>query len=335
MQFSNQGECVKKYINIWMMVFALFITGCGGSQPEVVSYPSWYMNPPQNNGSFLYGVGEGYTLDSAKAAALSSVSQSLSLTVSSELKKHETSTRNNGSESTYTSVVSNLKAQAKEMEFSDYSITQNQQIGSKFILLIEVSRVRLFNDQKVKLDRFLKELKEEKKRIEKEPVLKQALLYKKRALKKASLKSMALLTKTINSGFNTKIYIQEGESLENEAIDALNKVRVSISSSKDAGIFKDIITQGFNEVGIKTSSSNGNTKVYLKNTFQTDEIYGFKIAKASFSISTKQNSKLIASNSFSLTGKSKYAYDKAKYAARRALQQKIKKEGIFSVLGFK
>jgi len=193
---------LKKYLGLVLTVLVIFFSACGGSpKPEVISYPSWYLNPPANNGSFLYGVGEGSNINIAKAAALSFVSESLSLTVSSKLRKSESSSSYNGNENTYRSTVSSLKAQAKDMEFSEYKIVKNEQIGSRIVLLVEVSRHKLFADQKAKLDLYTKELKAEVKDIQKYPLLKQAQLYKERAKKRYILKSMALLTKTINSKF--------------------------------------------------------------------------------------------------------------------------------------
>lgn len=322
-----------KYFLVVLVSF-LFI-GCmgGGAKPEVVSYPSWYLNPPQNNATSLYGVGEGSDINIAKASALSFVSESLSLTVSSELKKSDSSRRHNGKEDTFTSVVSSLKTEAKEMEFSEYKIIKNQQVGSKMILLVEVSREKLFNDQKAKLDLFADELKAEKISISKYPLLKQADMYKKRASKSTKLKSLALLTQTINSKFDTGKYIKQTREVKDASEDALNKVRISITASKEAKIYIDAIKEGLNDAGIKTSSKNSNTQLVLKNTFQTDSIYGFKIAKSTLTLSTKVKAKTIASKTLTLSGRSKYDYTKAKANASSLLRVKIKEEGIFSILG--
>ena len=321
----------------FMVVVSLFLLGCGKGpvQPQVTTYPSWYLNPPQNTQHSLYGVGEGNSINSAKASALGFVSESLSLTVSSELKKSESSQSYNGNENTYRSVVSNLKTQAKEMEFSEYKIIRNQQIGSKIVLLVEVSRQKLFNDQKAKLELFSKALKMEEKSISKHPVLTQALLYKKRSVKRYKLKSLALLAKTINSGFDTSPYIRQATQVGDAGQDALNRVKVSIDASLEAKVFVDAIKEGLNSAGIKTSSNNANTHLFLKSSFQLDEIYGFKIAKSALAISSKEKNKTIASNTLILSGKSRYDYEKAKTNASHVLRKKIKEEGVFSVLGIR
>jgi len=135
---------------------ALFIIGCGGSgQPEPVAYPSWFLNPPANDGSFLYGTGEGRDIDSAKASALNSVAASLSITVSSELKKNESSQSFNGNENAYHSTLNTVKAEVKAIEFSDYRIIQNQVIGGKARVLAEVLPLQTFHHPKRKVGEFL------------------------------------------------------------------------------------------------------------------------------------------------------------------------------------
>jgi len=327
------GMFILKYLLTLLIAFIL--VGCGGDtpKPEAVVYPSWYLNPPHNDGSFLYGVGEGNDINVAKASALSFIAESLSLTVSSELKKSDSSSRYNGNENTYSSVVSSLKTQAKEMEFSEYQIIKNEQVGSKIILLVKVSRHKLFEDQKAKLELFSNDLKAEKKSISKYPILKQALLYKQRAQKQHTLKSLALLGKTINSGFDTSAYIHQAAEVADASQDALNTVKISITASRQAEIFVEAIKEGLNNAGIKTGSKNSNTQLHLENAFQLDEIYGFKIAKSRLSLSTKEKNKTIATNALVLSGKSRYDYNKAKLSANTVLRQKIKEEGIFSILG--
>jgi len=323
-----------KYIGLFLVAF--FFIGCGGTaKPEVISYPSWYLNPPQNTSSYLYGVGEGSSITLAKASALSSVSESLSLTVSSELKKSEQSIRDNGVESTYTSVATSLRAEAKEMEFSDYSIVQNQQIGTKIILVVKVSRQRLFTDQKAKLELYSSALKAQVKSISKNATFKQAYLYQERAVKQHKLKSLALLTQTINPSFEINPYILQSREVGNASQNALNKIRVIIKGSAEGMVYIDAVKEGLNKAGIETVTHNANAELYIKNSFQTDTLYGFKIAKATLTLSIKQNKKTISSNTIILSGKSQYSYEKAKSNSAQLLRNKIKQDSIFTILGVK
>jgi len=318
---------------ILTLFITLFFIGCGGSNPEPTAYPSWYLNPPQNSGNYLYGVGQGSDINSAKASALSAVSASLSITVSSELKKSESSSAFNGKESTYKSVINHVKADVKAMEFSDYKVTQNQVLGNQFLVLVEVSRHRLFSDQKTKLDNYANELQNEQNNITQNTPIQQAFLYTKSLEKTAKLKSLALLTKSVDAHFDTKPYLKQATDIENSKQIALNKITVSLKASKEANVFMDALKEGLNEAGIKTVTTNANTNIKLKNSFQTDKIYGYKIAKSNLTITTQSHDKTLATKTLVFSGKSRYDYNKAKLNAANQLRSRIKKEGIFSVLG--
>lgn len=324
------------FIRLTVSAFiALFFLGClGGAQPQVASYPSWYLNPPQNNGSSLYGIGEGRNLDSAKASALSSISASLSITVSSEFKKDESSSSYNGNENTYRSAINRVKAEVKAIEFNDYQVIQNQMLSNKILVLVEVSRSKLFYAQEDKLKRFSNELSAEEKNIAKHSPLKQAFLYEKSLAKTEKLKSLTLLAKTINSGFHTRPYLEQALKVKQNREDALSKTKVSITAGAQAKVFIDALKEGLNKAGIKTVSKHANTNIHIKNRFQTDEIYGFKIAKSTLSLSTLDaKNKTIATRTMTLNGKSRYDYDKAKNNAAHLLSKKITEEGIFTLLG--
>lgn len=323
---------VLKYFS--SLFILLFFIGCGGSGVEPIAYPSWYLNPPQNNGSFLYGVGEGKDIDAAKASALNSISASLSITVSSEFKKDESSSSYNGNEKSYTSAINRVKAEVKKIEFNDYQVIQNQMLSGTLLVLVEVSRHKLFNAQKEKLDRYSNELSVEQKSIKNYSPLKQAYLYEQSLEKTDKLKSFALLTKTINSDFDTQPYLNQVSDIQHNRKNALNQAKVSITSDTDAKIFIDTLKEGLNKAGIKTVSNYANTRIHLKNRFQTDEIYGFKIAKSTLSLSTLDaKNKTLATRTLTLNGKSRYDYEKAKLNTAHMLSQKIKDEGIFTLLG--
>ena len=322
---------------IYSIITVLLFVACGGSkEPQAISYPSWYLNPPQNSGTSLYGVGDGRDINSAKTSALNAIAASLSTTVSSEFKKSESSKSFNGNENAYHSALNTIKAQVKEIEFNDYQIIQNQVVPGKALVLVEVSRAKLFQKQKEKLDRFSTELKTEQKNISRQASLQKAFLYSEQITKAQKLKSMALLSKTINSNFNTDTYLKQASNIKQAHSDTLNTTKVFISANKEAKLFIDVLKEGLNKAGIKTVSSRANANIHIKNRFQLDEIYGFKIAKATLSFSTKDTrQKTIATRSMNLSGKSRYDYEKAKANAAHALGKKINEEGIYSLLGIK
>jgi len=317
------------------IITVLLFAACGGSkEPQVISYPSWYLNPPSNNGASLYGVGDGRTIDEAKTSALNAIAASLSTTVSSEFKKSESTQSFNGDENAYRSALNTIKAQVKEMEFNDYQVIRNQVSSGKVLVLVEVSRARLFQNQKEKLDRYSQELAREEKNIARQSPLKKAFLYSEQLMKTQKLQSMALLSKTINSDFDTSPYLKQAADFKQAQRDTINSTKVHVSADTQGRLFIDTLKEGLNKAGFKTVPAKAETNIHIKNNFQLDEIYGFKIAKATLSFSTNDaKHKTIATRSITVSGKSRYDYDKAKANAAQALARKIDKEGIYTLLG--
>ena len=314
------------------ILILIFFIGCVGSnQPDPLDYPSWYLNPPINNGSHLYGVGEGKDINEAKASALSAVAASLSVTISSEFKKNESSSSFNGKENAYRSAINTVKSEIKKIEFNDFQIIQNQVISDKILVLVEVSRIKLFYTQKEQLQRVSDELKREEANILSYSPLKQAYLYTQSINKSQKLQSLALLCKTVNPDFNTQPYFDQASGIKQKQEVILATAKVAVSGAK---IYIDALKEGLNKAGIKTVSSGANAHIRLKNSFQTDDIYGFKIAKATLSLSTlDEKNRTIATQTITLNGKSRYDYEKAQQNTVQAFSKKIETDGIFAILG--
>ncbi len=320
---------------LYSFITVLLFVACGGSKdPQVISYPSWYLNPPQNNSSSLYGVGDGRDISEAKTSALNAIAASLSTTVSSEFKKSESTQSFNGNENAYHSALNTIKAQVKEIEFNDYQIVQNQIVSGKVLVLVEVSRTALFQKQLEKLDRYSSELENEQKNISRLSPLKKAFLYSEQITKTQKLQSMALLCKTINATFDTGPYFKQAADIKQAKNDAINSTKVSLSADSEGLMFLNSLKEGLNKAGIKTVVRQADAHIHINNRFQLDEIYGFKIAKASLTFSTKDaQRKTIATRSLTLSGKSRYDYEKAKANATQALSNKINEEGVYALLG--
>ena len=73
----------------------LWLTGCAHKSaaptpsPAERTLPAWYLEPPQNGGGWLYGVGEGKTMEEATKQALADLLARVSVTVSSRYRSRE------------------------------------------------------------------------------------------------------------------------------------------------------------------------------------------------------------------------------------------------------
>jgi hypothetical protein len=108
------------------LILSIFFIGCNSSNTPIVllkkhkvqNLPSWYLNAPNNNQDFLYGVGAASTLSQAKNEALNSLASRLFISVSSN-----------------THFIKNSDS------FENYSNINNQEI------FLEVEKIDLLNSK--------------------------------------------------------------------------------------------------------------------------------------------------------------------------------------------
>ncbi len=77
--------------NTLLLILAyISLIGCQSTNnKESLKIPTWITSPPQDTVKIFYGLGNGYNLKTANAAALKDASGKLGITVSSIYKQHE------------------------------------------------------------------------------------------------------------------------------------------------------------------------------------------------------------------------------------------------------
>ena len=136
-------QLVKRII----MKYLLVLLGFGVMLFANESLPSWYSNPPIDNETAWYGVGEGSTLRSAKDSALADVASRLSVTVSSKVSKNATQTTVGEYISYNQNVNLNLESEVKKISFNNYDVVSSLQSESKALVLLKVDKSSFLKDQ--------------------------------------------------------------------------------------------------------------------------------------------------------------------------------------------
>ena len=107
--------------------FSIFFVACFGinkdeiSQNNSLKYPSWYLNPPLNDGNILYGVGVANTKQEAILNALDDLSSRLMLTIQSNQEISLKSFRDYREYVSKTTTF-NINTKSEKLTFKDYKI---------------------------------------------------------------------------------------------------------------------------------------------------------------------------------------------------------------------
>ena len=135
---------IFNYILILLLSF-LFIS-CSSSQKElkIQSIPSWFLSSQVQDKDNLYGRSSAYSLEEAKKQALSNISSYLSVEIQSSTNIQKKS----GNGYYDKNVSQKINTSTKKLQFTNAKIIKNIIIDSKYYVLVQVNKNKLFDENK-------------------------------------------------------------------------------------------------------------------------------------------------------------------------------------------
>lgn len=326
---------IKYITTISFTLLLLLLNSCSFSS-RASKEPTWYLNPPKNDYTYLYGVGEGYNLETATQSALKNLSSKILVTISSEtnLMREETNFYANEQ------IIQNIQENVEKITFNNYEVDKTSKKRDILYVIVKVNRAQFIKDKKLELSK----INEEIRNIDSVSI-NQSILERRNALEKINKISEDgdLLVKVIGAvdpSFNKNAHFQKYSGYKNEYNKISDKILVYIIKSTTTE--KGVVTaykNGLNKKGIKTvtiKNENNPNQVILDINSKTmkQEVYKNYMTKINISTSLKSNQgKSIKGRSIEVSGISVISEEQSLNTAIYNLEQKIAKEGIFSVLG--
>lgn len=320
---------MKKTLSL-LILFIVFSCSKDGST-DINGDISWYLSPTQNNSQYIYGVGQGYTLEEATKSALSDASARLSTTISSTSTTLLEENRYDVNEEFRKKINQNIE----KIEFPNFEVLKSTQKDNSTYVQIRVDRKQFVDLQKEKIEHLDNQIENIKKIVSKQNIIQKRTSYNKiidlgtqseilaRVIYGASNKELKQKLKTISnakyklSKLNSKFefyFLSKGNSDIYRVIQKyLNKSGISIASAK---------TNLDNQIIMKVTSSS-----------TTGEVYGSYITKLTLNFKNYSKGKVVASNIVEVSGSSTVSRNESYRSAIASFDAKIKKEGVFKTLG--
>lgn len=311
------------------VALASLLAGCAGgmipnNQPQP---PAWYFDNKQNNQVFMYGVGEGSTLEDSKAMALSAISSSIIVSVSGEMTK---TTKSSG-DFYSNSVKNDLKVELSKITFPNPIIEKKEVLGGKFYLLVKVNKTELFETILKELDvadsamkTKYEQLAPVSSKLERIYGLKQLTQGIKGATNKANILS------SLSKDFDLKSYIERYEQYKTELDNLKNSLNIVVSGTESS--FNDSVTSLLNANGFRANQNSVDVKIETVNNTRYSEAQGWKIAKVTSTVKIYANTKILNSFSIESVGRSSSNNENALADATRSFKTSLEKKGIDSLL---
>ena len=332
----------KLTLNAIIISFVFLMSGCGGAAgPSTSELPKWFLNPPASNPVFYYGVGEGESIDAAKANALAQIGGAISVSVSSDLEINT----NVSNDVVNENIKSQTKSSIEKIKFTGAEVVENAQSGAKIYTLVRVDRGVLFAAQKSEMDISYKKMNSLYESSTNGNVL-DLMKNTKTIHKLANNVSVKLpILKAINADFNKAKYEKEILDILGTTRDAKRQAMVYVThtgAKGEAAVVKNYISSyGMTLVSSPKSVKNKNNllKLHISKTAKKENIkttdprlMGASFAKVVVTLDTKDHAnKTLANNRIEVINISKDGYEAAVVKTAK-FEREIKRRGILKIL---
>ncbi|MFA6144720.1 MAG: LPP20 family lipoprotein [Sulfurimonas sp.] len=301
--------------------------------------PSWYFNPPSDNETSWYGVGEGNSLRQAKDSALSDIASKLSVTISSKVSKSVTQS-STGMLSTYNQNVNvNQESEVKKMSFNNFEVVSSSQNDSKALVLVQVDKAKFLKDQLQTLTDTVKDLDGLQQAPQGKSILEQYQAFKSMEPDVEKAKTIISILTTFDIPFE-RTKMSQAVNDYRDSMDAVrSKIEFYINADNDSRYCSDVLKEALATEKIKTSRYlNRNNKnivvVDLDTEVTSKQLYGAYMVNARTSVSLKSTEGSTLST-FIVESRGSSSLDRATALknASNNFKQQVNEKGIFTFLG--
>jgi hypothetical protein len=319
-----------------MLLISVLFTACT-QQPTlnntVQSVPSWYLNPTPNSTLFLYGTGEGKSLQEAKNSALNDMASRLSVTLDSTLNQNKRLVSNTLQKEVYEKkLTQNITLKVKEINFTNASLEHSQVVGNSFFVQMRVNRQELFNHQKEQFvlnENHINTILEQNSTL---PILEQIYALEKLepTLEKAT--SQALILTALDNTFQSNNYVQKYHNIALKKESLKQNLRIKLSSNLSQKHFANELIQLLNQEGYKISSDEQNLEIRLNSTINYSVVMGWHIAKTTTVIAVISQGKIVSNHIINSVGRSSSSQENALVSASKYFKKELDKLGLNTIL---
>ncbi len=321
------------------MKYLLMLVGLGIGLIAGDNIPSWYFNPPSDNETSWYGVGEGNSLRQAKDSALADVASKLSVTISSKVS----STTTQATTDLYTSLNKNVninqESEVKKISFNDFEVVSSTQNDTKALVLVGVNKAKFLKDQGQTLNDTIKEIKALQMAPVGKSILGQYQKFQEIAPDVEKAKTIISILTTFDPSFNRTQMINVLRDYRDSMDEIRSQIEFYIDFGNDSRYSADALKEALGSEKIKIAQrlnrNNPNLVIVELDTESTNkQLFGSYMVNTRTTVSLKSNTgSTLSSFIVESKGNSSLDYSAALKNASNNFKQTVNEKGIFTFLG--
>lgn len=288
--------------------------------------PDWFYQNKPNTPVFLYGTGQGHSVEQAKTQALNSISSSIVVTVSGEI---ETTTKMQGGN--YSQNVSDsVKVELSKIKFPNPQIEKQAHVNNRYYVLVKVSKAQLYETVKEEFDTTHASIVKDEKRASAMHKLDSIYLLRQMMPQIQSAQANATILSSLDSDFDAKTYLAQYAKIQDQLQQQQRQLNIKIEAQNKA--FGDSIASFINSSGFRLNASSADVIIVSQTDIRMSEARGWLIAKATVNLKINTASKTLNSLSIQTTGRSSSSIDNAVADAADKFEDELQELGIETIL---
>jgi YD repeat-containing protein len=322
-------------------LFAVVLCAPGGAAPRDAEAdpPAWYLDPPRNDGDWLWGIGQGPTLDDARRAALKSLASGLRVSVSASFDDR-THVRNGEIDKT---TMERILEEVQKTEFSNPVLEKAASVHSGAYALMKVDRRAFTRDTSAEFDTAVRLVREatrgvaRKRAIEQFTALQSSVPNIRKALALGHLLQAADRGGAVEE---SAAILADLAALEARALRAASALVFALEFSPPDADVARVVTGFVNSSGTRVTERRdaAGLVIAITTTARQQTFYGSKNVLLQVTLAVRDEERGgVASKQYDVNGSSMSDYGAARQSAMAELAEALRmagKPGWTFALGF-
>ena len=317
---------------LFLAVLSISVSGCAvWPAAEDDHLPGWALNPPSDDRSRIYAVGEGDSLRAARDDALGMIAGKINTNVQAETSLEVKLV--NGQESS--ALRNNIRTSTEALKLSDYQMLKSAQVSGKRFILLALDRGNLVNTLKSKLEtldqRILGRLDASGSN---QPLRRLYTINMMRDDLAEGLQILAFI-EGLDPAYNSQVYSKRYNGLFKEREQLEQTVRLGIEADENTQVLKNTLISLFLEQGVQAESYRAGQQysgvARVMSSAERAEIFDEMHVQIGVTMKLVNSNGVAVSQSQLKAGASSLSsFDAAVNSANRLLSEKVVIMGIWS-----
>lgn len=308
--------------SVLVLFLSLTLIACETLTGSDDRLPEWWTSPIEDSTEWLYGLGEGETLNAANQQALVNVAGKLQTKISGSLSRRTQETTVSADDY----IDRKMSSEIERVSLSHFETLKIETLFHRVLTLVRVDRQALADD-------WLRQYQSIEADI-------QALLSDKQKsrfqwwMTARYLKPNALEGDRLAALISSLTSTEKVSSLTHRLEQAMNENKPTVTIKGDQSNLNQVITSELLAQGLRVSGCRRCDLIIQYNTnFSSNVLFGESVVKMDFSGTLTDGSGDFSSNHWSTSASSVSGLGVGKKATLSIAVQKIKGEGLWKVFG--